>query len=187
VNDTGPAGVNDLIGWLGNVKVQLPRRGPGYRVGDVDAFLDQIVEALRRGEQPDPGQVRLARFRTTHRRPGYDRQSVAALLDELHHRLRGPTLPGDLPGATPSSAATGLMERIRSAKFGVTRLAPGYDEEDVDTFLDKVVATLGRGEPLTPAEVRAQFHTTRIRPGYLQHDVDDLLVQIERYAGGYDL
>lgn len=69
----------------------------------------------------------------------------------------------------------------------MTRLGPRYDEEDVDDFLDKVVATLGRGEPLTPGEVRgAQFRTTRLLPGYVQQDVDDLLEQIERYAGGYD-
>jgi DivIVA domain-containing protein len=188
VSDTGPAGVNDLIGWLGNATAQLPRRRQGYRVGDVDAFLDQIVKALRRGAQPDPGQVRLVRFGTTRRRPGYDRQSVAALLDEPQHRLRGLTAPGQRPGARPDSRAAGLMEQLRSTKFRVTRLGPGYDEEDVDDFLDEVVATLGRGEPLTPAEVRGvQFRTTRVLPGYAQQDVDDLLAQIERYASGYDL
>jgi hypothetical protein len=65
VNDTGSAGADDLIGWLGNARAQLLRRGQGYRAGDVDAFLDQIVKALRRGEQPDPELVRLARFRPT--------------------------------------------------------------------------------------------------------------------------
>ena len=188
VNDTGPVGADDLIAWLVNARAQLPRQGQGYRVEDVDAFLDQIVNALRRAEFPDPGQVRLVRFRTTRRRPGYDPQSVAALLDEMQLRLRDLTVPGQRPGATPDSRAAGLMEQIRSAKFRVTRLGPGYDEEEVDNFLDKVVATLGRGEPLTPAEVRgAQFRTTRPRPGYAQQDVDDLLLQIEQYASGYDL
>lgn len=185
---SGPAGVNDLIGWLGNARLQPARQGPGYHAGDVDAFLGEIVEALGRGEQPDPERVRLVQFPVTRMRPGYDRQGVGRLLDELQRRLRGPEVPGDQPGPAGSSPAAALMERISRAKFGMTRRAPGYDAEDVDTFLDEVMATLGRGEPLRPAEVRGtQFRTTRMRPGYVQQDVDNLLGQIERYAGGYGL
>ena len=71
MNDTGPAGANDLIGWLGNARAQLPKRDQGYRAGDVDAFLEQIVKALRRvgvrSTDPDEGQKST---RITTRRSG---------------------------------------------------------------------------------------------------------------------
>lgn len=184
----GPADGNDLIGWLATARLQLQpaRRHPGYDTRDVDAFLGSIDAALKRGEQPDPERASMAQFRTARVRSGYDRQSVDALLDELQQRLRGADVPSGQT-QTPYSSADGLMQRIRSARFGVTR-GPGYDEEDVDTFLERIVATLARGGPLTAAEVRgAQFRITRIRPGYVQQDVDNLLEQIERYADGYGL
>lgn len=190
VDDGGPVGANDLVGRLGNARLELPRRAPGYHAGDVDAFLGKIVETLKRGGQPDPDQVRRAQFRTTRLRPGYDKRRVDALLDGAEQRLRsrGSTSFGDQPESAPGSAAAHLMERIKNARFRVIRRAAGYDEQDVDTFLDKIVAALSRGEPLTPAQAGgAQFRITRMRPGYVQQDVDDLLEQIRRHFGGYDL
>jgi len=59
-----------------------------------------------------------------------------------------------------------LIERIRTVKFSTVRLVPGYDEREVDAFLDKLIETLGTGGRLDPAEVRdARFATTRFRPG----------------------
>ena len=72
-----------------------------------------------------------------------------------------------------------LVERIQNAKFRTTRLSPGYDEEEVDSFLGRLVATL-RGSDLPDyGEVRnVEFATTRLRPGYAMKDVDRLLREI---------
>jgi DivIVA domain-containing protein len=32
-----------------------------------------------------------------------------------------------------------LIERVKNAQFRTTRLSPGYDEEEVDNLLDRVV------------------------------------------------
>lgn len=175
----------DLIGWLGNARLQLrlAQRGLGYHAGDVDVFLGTIVDGLRRGELPDPQQVRLIQFRTVRMGSGYDRQPVDALLDELQQRLGNVSMPDDQARQTSNSAAE-LIELIRLARFGTTR-DQGYDQQDVDTFLDKVTTALRRGDQLTTEQIRgAQFRITRLRPGYVQHDVEDLLQQLEQHASG---
>jgi DivIVA domain-containing protein len=72
-----------------------------------------------------------------------------------------------------------LIERIKNAEFGTTRLSAGYDEEEVDVFLDKLIAVLSEGGQLDQEELRStQFARTRVRPGYVMHDVDSLLREI---------
>jgi hypothetical protein len=56
-----------------------------------------------------------------------------------------------------------------------------YDEEEVDVFLDKVIAVLSEGGQPAQAELRgAHFTTTRLRPGYVRQDVDGFLHEIAR-------
>jgi DivIVA domain-containing protein len=87
------------------------------------------------------------------------------------------------PVDVPDAAA--LIERIRAATFSTTRLRPGYDEEEVDKFLDKLIADLGESGRLDQAEVdRIQFSTTRLRPGYDEKEVDDFLDEVIAQAAG---
>ena len=75
-----------------------------------------------------------------------------------------------------------LAEWVEARKFSTTRLRPGYDQEEVDAFLDAIRDSfLGAREPsLSPAEVRnKQFSTTRLRPGYDYEDVDAFLEETE--------
>ena len=96
-------------------------------------------------------------------RPGSD---LAVALDS------GPTTVLD-------AATADLIERIRNATFDTTRFSAGYDEEEVDVFLDKVVAVLGQaGHPDHRELSTPQFTTVRLRPGYAKHDVDRLLHEI---------
>jgi DivIVA domain-containing protein len=80
--------------------------------------------------------------------------------------------PGDsLPGALAGSVS-----------FSATRLRPGYDEEQVDAFLEAIRDTfLGvREPPLTADEIRdKQFTTVRLRPGYDEEEVDAFLEEAE--------
>ena len=82
----------------------------------------------------------------------------------------------------PDVDAAGLAGWVESRKFSTTRRRPGYDLEEVDTFLSAIRDTfLGIREPsLTPDEIRArQFSTTRLRPGYDQEEVDAFLDEAE--------
>lgn len=101
------------------------------------------------------------------------------------HRTLSPGLtsaPSPRPPAELSTETVAfLIQRIKNARFSTTRFAPGYDEQEVDTLLDKLIAVLGEVGRLDPALVRgAQFSVTRIRPGYVIQDVDSFLDDIER-------
>jgi DivIVA domain-containing protein len=70
------------------------------------------------------------------------------------------------------TAAEAAIARIRGAKFRTTRW-DGYDADEVDDFLDEMIAQLGRGESVAPSA--PGFTRTRLRPGYRTADVDALL------------
>jgi DivIVA domain-containing protein len=83
------------------------------------------------------------------------------------------------PGPALDASTKKLIERIKNVKFSTTRLAPGYDEEEVDIFLDKLVATLSEGSQLYSSVLRnARFSTTRLRPGYVIADVHAFLDEV---------
>lgn len=60
----------------------------------------------------------------------------------------------------PDHAA--MIDRITNAKFGTTELKPGYDEKEVDDFLDQVMAQLRSGG--LPEVGGAWFSVTRNAP-----------------------
>jgi DivIVA domain-containing protein len=86
-----------------------------------------------------------------------------------------------VPGVadTLDARTLGLIERIKHVTFSTTRLSSGYDEEEVDIFLDKIVAVLSEDGQLDQAELRdTRFTATRLRPGYVVQDVDSFLHEI---------
>ncbi|MFS1304658.1 DivIVA domain-containing protein [Streptosporangium longisporum] len=99
--------------------------------------------------------------------------------------------PDPEPGASPRDAGSpGLFgpgdaeehaARIERVAFRPGRLGMGYREEEVDAFLDRVVATL-RGtteRPLSADDVReARFATVMLRPGYAVAEVDEFLADL---------
>jgi DivIVA domain-containing protein len=73
---------------------------------------------------------------------------------------------------------------VRNVLFKTVRLSDGYDEDEVDAFLDKVIAAMR--EPMAldrrmlPDEVRrSEFTTTRLREGYDIDEVDTFLDRVE--------
>ena len=87
--------------------------------------------------------------------------------------------PGLGPAITLDARTTGLIERIKTVTFSTTRLSPGYDEEEVDVFLDKLVAALSQEGQLDRSELRdVRFSMTRMRPGYVMTDVDAFLEEV---------
>ena len=83
------------------------------------------------------------------------------------------------PAIALDDRTTGLIERIKTVTFSTTRLSPGYDEEEVDVFLDKLIAALSRDGQLDRSELRdVRFSRTRMRPGYVLTDVDAFLEEV---------
>ena len=72
---------------------------------------------------------------------------------------------------------------VLNHKFSATKFREGYDQDEVDAFLDRVSVTLQgieRGEStpgaVTPQEVGdVKFKATKFREGYDQDEVDDFL------------
>jgi DivIVA domain-containing protein len=62
----------------------------------------------------------------------------------------------------------------------------GYDERDVDSFLDRVVAGLrGDAPPVSGRDVRdCRFRTVRLRAGYAEREVDRFLQQLASALDG---
>jgi DivIVA domain-containing protein len=78
-----------------------------------------------------------------------------------------------------------MIARIENARFTIVSSRAGYDEEQVDKFLDLVLEILRGSGSLAPELVRdARFTVVRERPSYAQDEVDALLGEIEQYAGG---
>ena len=79
-----------------------------------------------------------------------------------------------------------LADELRRARFRTTRMRPGYDEREVDDFLDVLVSRLRSEEP-APALVAAvdgtRFATTSFRRGYDMVDVDDTLRHVAESLG----
>ncbi len=79
-----------------------------------------------------------------------------------------------------------LADELRRARFRTTRVRAGYDEREVDDFLDAVVARLRSEEPAPAlaADVDgARFTTTSLRRGYDMVDVDDALQHVVETLG----
>ncbi|WP_433218268.1 DivIVA domain-containing protein [Microtetraspora malaysiensis] len=92
---------------------------------------------------------------------------------------------GEIPEAIPAAPGDGefalQVERVERVAFRPGRLGMGYVEDEVDAFLDRVVATL-RGtadRPVTAEEIRkATFATVVFKTGYAIADVDAFLAEI---------
>lgn len=84
---------------------------------------------------------------------------------------------------------------VLNEQFRATKYAAGYDQREVDHFLDRVVDTLRNHEtgetierqPVTAETVRSvQFAPTRYREGYHPLDVDHFLERLQQEFGKYE-
>lgn len=145
-------------------------RGPGYDVDEVDAFLEQVVQALtgRRGRLT-ADQVRDVAF--TASKHGYRPREVDEFLDRVRRQLS----TGKVAGTRLRSGADLLALRLPKAQHG-------YDPAEVEAFLGRAAATLDGRAAMTASEV---FHTrftgtTGLRRGYRVAAVDALLDELEQ-------
>lgn len=162
---------------LETAKGRLGKDSPGYRVEDVDSFLEGLLAALRRGEPPPPADVRAVTFPLTSEwRTGYTPRDVDRLIGELAQLVGGPGSGADVPPSVRE-----LVDRIRTCRFGTTRRG-GYEEKEVDEFLDRIMNGLVRGERGTLQQLagEARFRTVKLRPGYVMADVDGFVASVER-------
>jgi len=162
---------------------RVRRWSKGYHRGQVDAFVSNVEVSLS-GMIPMPTATDIRRAGFELRRGGYDTTAVDAALDELEGRvLAVQRLSAGRRGrADPAADAAVLREEIsgsymqRFPRAGALRR--GYDLDDVDDFVDRVLVALDGGDAvgrqLAVDDVRAAVFRPR-RGGYREDAVDDAL------------
>ncbi|WP_322746629.1 DivIVA domain-containing protein [Saccharothrix syringae] len=173
----------------------------GYDEDDVDTFLDLVVVTLER--RPPPASQRKPDSRPPVQRasassPGFKPASASspalrpasASSPGLRpasasspglapvHPITPPVRPRPGPGTRPLTARD-----VRTASFGKPpRGRRGYQESQVDRFLDRVENTLLGQDDLTAREVReVRFSRPMFgRRGYDETEVDAFLARVEK-------
>jgi DivIVA domain-containing protein len=177
-------------------KMRIRRRLRGYHRTQVDAVLARVAGTLG-GEPTSPPitaeEARATRFRVGMR--GYDRRLVDELLGERIRELEAHESVGGYnarhartraPARFSPVSSDWLVGWITTARFGVVRVRPGYDERDVDAFLARVVAGLqGDAPPVSARDVKeSRFRTVRFGAGYEEREVDRFLDQLASALDG---
>jgi DivIVA domain-containing protein len=160
----------------------------GYNRYEVDGFISRIEGTLGRCPLFAPpvsaDEVGTVRFGTALR--GYLATAVDEVLDGYRHDLE--VREGGGRRRLPSAGADRLIGLARNVRFASTWRRSGYDEGDVDAFLDQMIVALGTRRAWAGDVRAARFGTTRLRRGYSQPEVDAFLEhlanEIERIRRG---
>ncbi|MCI2416061.1 DivIVA domain-containing protein [Saccharopolyspora sp. K220] len=168
---------------------------PALDKAEVDAFMDRVEATLRGEDTLTAQEVLSVRFNPPGPgKPGYQEASVVAFLVMVatsikHLASRKQLVPAQrMPIArafrresrtgTPQLTADAIGNLVLST---ATPGEPGYDEDEVDDFLDRVEATLRGKDTLTSQDVQtvAFRELADSDGGYDREEVDSLLDLIE--------
>jgi DivIVA domain-containing protein len=171
---------------------RVGRLSRGYAPKQVDAFLARVDLAFR-GAQPaiSAREIREAGFELVH--GGYDVAQVDAVLDDLELQSAVLSAAASRRGRIDTTAETTFLRQELSGaymqRFPRRRFPRrGYDIDDVDEFVDEVLAALdellhpGEGRPPgAPGPTIAVVRTVAFRPkrgGYAEEAVDEALDRV---------
>ncbi|MEV0081391.1 DivIVA domain-containing protein [Saccharopolyspora sp. NPDC050642] len=160
---------------------------------EVDAFMDRVEATLRGADTLTAQDVLGARFNPPGPgRPGYQEASVFAFLVMVSTMIKNMT-PRQRPQAVPAQRMPIARAFPRALVAGTPQLTPeaigsvvlhgsagnehGYDEDEVDDFLDRVADTLRGADTLTSRDVQSVAFRAQPEPGtgYDRAEVDSLL------------
>jgi DivIVA domain-containing protein len=157
------------------------RTGQRYDRGQVDALVERVIATAERrstGPVVTVGELRSAEFRTPLFGPGYPVSEVDEFLAQAEEWLPDRPVGRSTPGAVVRTAPL----------FTPVRLREGYAPDEVDEFLDRLMATVNGlpvQRPVTVREIRRiQFTPVRLTEGYDVSEVDAFLDLAEQWFGG---
>jgi DivIVA domain-containing protein len=158
----------------------VKRLAERYDRAEVDALVDQVLATVNRTAPPSVTveDLRSAAFRSPLLGPGYSAQEVDDFLADAEQWMP------DRPVAVRRPAG----QQRQGPSFTPVRLREGYDLEQVDEFVDRVLATVNGlpvDRPVTVRELRkVQFTPVRLSEGYDVQEVDNWLDQAEGWLTG---
>jgi DivIVA domain-containing protein len=189
-----PFNVDDLT----NVAFDKPPFGRrGYRESEVDAFLDRVERTLRAKQDQTDGPTDVVTAVDVHHvtfhksgfgERGYDEREVDDLLDAIETELDRLTSADEVDRPAPTALRRRVPlgqigpDQVRGAEFNRAPFGKrGYDEEEVDLFLDRIEATLRGADAVTATEIHnVLFSKPPIgRRGYNEDQVDTFLDRVE--------
>jgi DivIVA domain-containing protein len=173
-----------------NPEFRVRRIGQRYDCAQVDALVARILAtAERRSVGPDVtvGELRDVAFRTPLLGPGYPVEEVDNFLIEAERWLPGGPATGVVagPGGAPLAGGSSVRGGRTAPRFSTVRLREGYAIDEVDEFVERVMATVNGlpvSRPVTADEIRrVQFRPVRLSEGYDIVDVDAFLDTAEEW------
>jgi len=158
---------------------RVSRLHKGYHRRQVDQFVNNVEVSLS-GMIPMPTATDIRRAGFELRRGGYGTQAVDEALDALEARVlavqqmsagrRGrPDAAGDASVLRDELSGSYMHRFDRASAW-----RRGYDMDDVDDFVDRVLVSLDEGITLSVDDVRGVVFRPR-RGGYRESTVDDAL------------
>jgi len=124
----------------------LTRFKTGYSTQEVDAFMQEFIAALRSWETGTPYGVLTSRdvtsrtFTPTRFRHGYEQGGVDAFMQEAAATLQAWETDSVPSASDPQTALT--SQDVLNKKFSATRFSEGYEQSEVDAFLDEIMRAL---------------------------------------------
>ncbi|MET1071254.1 MAG: DivIVA domain-containing protein [Umezawaea sp.] len=164
------------------VRFHKPRGNtPGYHEGEIDAFLGRIEATLRGEDDLSALEVQEIEFgEATADQFGYDEDDVDTFLDLVVVTLEA-SPPQPVKARVVEAPLT--ARDVRTASFGKPpRGRRGYQESQVDKFLDRIEDTLLGQDTLSAQDVREMKFSRPLigRRGYNEDEVDAFLARVER-------
>ncbi|WP_350274706.1 DivIVA domain-containing protein [Kribbella sp. HUAS MG21] len=162
---------------------RVRRIGQRYDCAEVDAFVDRVLATAERrsvGPEMTADDVRAVAFSTPFLGPGYSVEEVDHFLAEAERWLPSGTAPDTAVAGGGTATAGGPVAGGQQApQFSTVRLQEGYAMDEVDEFVDRLLATVNGqpvARPVTADEVRnVQFRPVRFSEGYDVMEVDAFL------------
>ena len=130
---------------------------------------------------------------------GYEQGAVDAFLDRVITTLQAWDLDSAQPAGTSQAALT--SHDVLNTKFSIAKFFGGYEQDEIDEFLDEVTETLRAWEKRTAADpsqpaapgmltsgdvLNKKFSVGKFFGGYEQDEIDEFLDTIMRTLRDYE-
>ena len=186
----------------------------GYEQDGVDELLNRVITTLQAwetgtatstaGRAGMPAElltfhdVMDAKFSGT-KFEGYEQSEVDAFLDRVITTLQAWDPDSAQPAGTSQAALT--SHDVLNTKFSIAKFFGGYEQDEIDEFLDEVTETLRAWEKRTAADpsqpaapgmltsgdvLNKKFSVGKFFGGYEQDEVNELLDTITRVLQDYE-